>query len=80
MYNVKKLGAAQTGILMALYRLGEWYEGCGWTWSNRSYTVDRLESLRKRGLVKKVKRKALGDKAVIAVYVPVEPENIIRII
>jgi hypothetical protein len=54
--KVLSLGRVQEGVLEELVRHGgQWYPGCGWTWSNVSTTKRVLASLAARGLAEKVK-------------------------
>ncbi len=58
--TTRPLGKTQQAILRSMTRAHrhneasrEWYDGCGWVWTTAKETAKLMESLARRGLVKK---------------------------
>lgn len=50
----RPLGKIQRLVLADLERHGRWHERCGWLWDTPSHTRALMESLAKRGLIRKI--------------------------
>ena len=50
MSKLRPLGYKQQAVLRALWKHGQWYEGCGWVWDNHCGTKRILNSLVRQGL------------------------------
>lgn len=47
----RTLGSKQLHFLECVYNTGDYYDGCGWMWKNRSTSRLLAESLERRGLL-----------------------------
>jgi hypothetical protein len=63
-----KLGERQEAVLRSLREYGRWHQRCGWVWDSASGTERILETLIRRGLVRK--RKCKVGFSTLTVYYP----------
>lgn len=70
----RPLGSTQQSVLNTIRSHKRWHSGCGWLWTNYSETVRILESLVKRGLVKKSLTTGLMG-ATVDLYEPAEVDD-----